>query len=187
MRRLRPGTSAYETAVGKAIGAYVAGASLEQAARANRLSPVTLHRRLKQVGIKTRQNPTQSGRNRLPIDKELFDRLLDEHPRLSPREIADVAGVSKTCVVKHLKLRGTYEPRRVGLQDDARWAASLKNRKKVLKAVELRARGYSYGQIAIKLKVPRSTVGTFLRQYESRSYLWQRYPVPTHLWHTEDR
>lgn len=189
MKRLRPGTSEYETAIGRAIGAYVNGASLEQAARANRVSAVTLHRRIRQSGIRTRDRATapQAGRNRLPIDADKFELLLAEHPRLSPRQIADAAGVSKTCVVKHLKRRGTYKPRPVGVQDDARWAASLKNRHKVLTAVELRERGYTYGQIAIRLNVPRSTVGTYLRLHKQRAYLWQNHHIPAHLWHAHGR
>lgn len=189
MKRLRPGTSEYESAIGRAIGAYVNGMSLEQAARANRVSPVTLHRRIRQSGIRTRTpaDARQPGRNRLPIDQQTFDLLLDEHPRLTPRQIADIAGVSKTCVVRHLKRRGTYQPRRVGIQDDTRWASSLRNRHKVLTAVQLRKRGHTYGQIAIRLNVPRSTVGTYLRQYNAGTYLWQQHPIPTHLWHATRR
>ena len=189
MKRLRPGTSEYESAIGRAIGAYVNGMSLEQAARANRVSPVTLHRRIRQSGIRTRNRETapQTGRNTLPINHDAFQRLLDEHPRLTPRQIADAAGVSKTCVVRHLKERGTYQPRPVGVQDDARWAASLRNRTKVLAAVQLRERGYTLGQISIRLGVPRSTVGTYLRQHKAGTYLWQQHPIPTHLWHAPRR
>ena len=185
MKPLRPGTTEYETAISRAIGAYVNGASLEVAARSHRVNPTTLHRRIRQSGIRTRtrHNAPQTGRNQLPIDQDKFNRLLDAHPRLTPRQIADAAGVSKTCVVRHLKQRGTYQPRPVGIQDDTRWAASLRNRNNVLRTVELRQRGYTYGQIAIRLNIPRSTVGTYLRQYNQQAYLWQRYPIPTHLWH----
>lgn len=189
MKRIRPGTTHHETAISRAIGAYINGQSLEQAARANRISSVTLHRRIRQSGIRTRDRATapQTGRNRLPIDADKFQLLLNEHPRLTPRQIADAAGVSKTCVVRHLKLRGTYQPRPVGVQDDARWAASLRNRTKVLAAVQLRQRGHTLGQIAIRLNVPRSTVGTYLRQYNAGTYLWQQHPIPTHLWHAPPR
>ena len=189
MKPLRPGTKAHEHAISRAIGAYLNGQSLEQAARTHRVNPVTLHRRIHESGLRTRTRETapQTGRNQLPISPDLFDRFLDEHPRLTPRQIANASGVSKTTVVRYLKLRGTYQPRPVGIQDDARWAASLRNRTKVIAAVQLRERGHTLGQIAIRLGVPRSTVNTYLRQYKAGTYLWQQHPIPTHLWHTPHR
>lgn len=186
MKPLRPGTTTYETAIGRAIGAYINGASLEEAARSNRIHPVTLHNRMKRAGIRTRPDTKPNGRNRLPIDQDTFDQLLDQHPRLTPRQIADLAGISKTCVVKHLKLRGTYQPRPVGSTTAGRWAVSLRNRHRVLQAVALREQGYTHGQIAIRLKTNRRTVQTWLRTHKDRGYLWQRHPIPPGMWHQGD-
>ena len=188
MKPLRPGTTTYETAIGRAIGAYVNGASLEEAARTNRISPVTLHHRMRRAGIRTRK-PTEAnpnGRNSIPITTDQFQRLLDEHPRLTPRQIADIAGISKTCVVKHLKKRGTYQPRPIGSTTAGRWAVSLRNRHRVLKAVQLRERGLTFGQIGIQLNASRRTVQTWLRTYHAGEYLWQRETPPTGIWHEGD-
>jgi len=187
MKPLRPGTVQHETAISQAIGDYLAGKSLEQAARANRVNHQTLRTRIIRSGLTIRTERYYPGITTIKADPDLYQRILDEHPRLSVRQISNITGVSKTTVVKHLKKRGTYQPRRAGAQPEASWAVSLRNRQRVLQAVELREEGYTYGEIAIRLGVKRSTVGTWLRQYRAGSFLWQREPIPTEYWHETSR
>lgn len=174
--KYRPGTRAHRAALYRAACDYQDGESLERSARRNRVNPMTLRYYMKQVGWKIHTDRKYRG----PATRvEIPDALLDAYPRSTLREIADAAGVSKTTVRKRLIERGTYTPTRPGVQETTRWANSLRNRTRVLRAVELRERGLTHGQIAIKLGVPRSTVGTYLRLYRSESYLWQREPVPS--------
>jgi len=187
MRQLRPGTTTYETAMGRAMLAYQAGASLEEAARDNRVNFQTLRHRIMRAGMTVHTQRRYTGKARINVNRDVYERLLDAHPRITPRQIADAAGISKTTVVTHLKKRGTYQPRTKGAQPEGNWAVSLRNRTKILKAVQLRDQGHTWGQISIRLGVPRSTVGTWLRQYNAGTFLWQRHPIPTGLWHEADR
>lgn len=187
MKPLRPGTVQHETAISKAIGDYLAGKSLEQAARANRVNHQTLRTRILRGGLTIRTDRHYPGITTINVDTELYERILSEHPRLTVREISSITGVSKTTVTKHLKKRGTYQPRKAGAQPEASWAVSLRNRTKVLKAVQLRNDGYTYGQIGLRLGVTRSTVGTWLRQYRQGSFKWQRERIPTEYWHETGR
>lgn len=187
MRPLRPGTVEHEAAIGKAIGLYLAGQSLEQAARAHRVNHQTLRTRILRSGLSINTNRSYPGTTTIKADPELYERVLDAHPRLSVRQISNITGVSKTTVVKHLKKRGTYQPRRRGAQPEASWAVSLRNRTRVLKAVELRDQGHTHGEIAQRLGVPRSTVNTWLRQYRQGSFKWQREPIPAEFWHAPGR
>lgn len=187
MKPLRPGTTAHETAIGKAIGLYLAGQSLEQAARAHRVNHQTLRTRIIRSGLTINTNRSYPGTTIIKADPDLYERILDEHPRLTVRQISNVTGVSKTTIVKHLKKRGTYQPRRRGAQPEASWAVSLRNRTRVLRAVELREQGYTHGEIAQRLGTSRSTVNTWLRQYRQQSFKWQREPIPAHYWHETGR
>lgn len=187
MKPLRPGTVQHETAISQAIGQYLAGHSLEQAARDNRVNHQTLRTRIIRGGLTMRTDRYYPGTTSIKADPDLYQRILDEHPRLSVRQISTITGVAKTTVVKHLKKRGTYQPRRRGAQPEAVWAVSLRNRARVLKAVELREQGYTYGEIAIRLQASRPTVGSWLRQYRAGSFLWQRERIPTEYWHEEGR
>jgi transposase len=183
MKPLRPGTSAHEQAIGRAIGMYLDGHSLETSARANRVNHQTLRTRLLKSGLKPRSLKGQNYRSPIKINQRQYEIILAEHPRLSVREISNITGVSKTTVTKHLKQRGTYQPRPKGPQPETQWAVSLRNRTKILRAVELRQTGLTYGQIAIRLGVTKSTVGTWLRQYKTGSFKWQREPIPPGMWH----
>lgn len=173
--KLRPGTKRHDEALYRAACDYQNGASLEAAARANRVHANTLLYYLRRIGWPVHSDRAYPGR---PKTNSIPDELLDAHPRLTARQIADICGVSRTTVRKKLIERGTWTPRRAGQQPTTAWANSLRNRRRVLTAVDLRERGYSYGQIAIKLGVSRPTVGSWLRQYRAKSFLWQREQVP---------
>lgn len=183
MKPLRPGTSAHEQAISRAIGMYLDGHSLETSARANRVNHQTLRTRILKSGLKTRSAKGHTFRSPTKINPRHYELILAEHPRLSVRDISNLTGISKTTVVKHLTQRGTYQPRTRGPQPETQWAVSLRNRTKVIRAVQLREQGYTYGQIAIRLGVSKSTIGTWLRQHRAGSFKWQREPIPLGMWH----
>lgn len=173
--KLRPGTREHDQAIYRAACEYQDGLSLEASARKHRVQPNTLLYYLRRLGWTVHTKRSYPGR---PKTNEIPEALLDEHPRLTARQIADACGVSRTVVRERLIARGTYQPRPPGQQPTTAWANSLRNRARVLRAVELRERGFTQGEIGIQLGVTRSTVNTWLRQYYAGTFLWQREPVP---------
>lgn len=173
----RPGTRAHRQATYKAMCAYQEGASIETAAQLHNINARTLRHAIERHGfLKTTHKPS-------PNTTTIPDAILSLHPKLSPQEIADTYGVSRQAVRLRLKLTGSYTPLPRGATPKAQWAASLRNRDQVVKAVDLRNRGLSYGQIGVRLNAPRSTVQTWIVKYHKREYLWQNAEVPK--WWTE--
>ena len=152
-----------------AITAYMRGSSLERAARDHNICKVALWREMRKRGYRLRTGAHSDGKN----STYLPDWLLDEHPRLTAQQIANVAGCSRNAVVERLQKRGTYKPMRQGAAPTSRMTNSRKNRDRVLRAVELSKRGLTAGQIGIKVGAPRSTVNGWLSRYRRQGFLWQ--------------
>jgi Fic family protein len=158
-----------QPAIEKAITAYMRGLSLEQAAREAKICKVALWREMRRRGYRIRTNAHSDGRNSVYLPGW----LLDEHPRLTAQQIANIAGCSRNAVVKRLQKRDEYQPMSKGAPPTSRMSNSTKNRERVLKAVELSKRGLTAGQIGIKVGAPRSTVNGWLTRYRRRGFLWQ--------------
>lgn len=178
VRKLLAGTKEHRQALYLAACDYQNGMSLETAARRHRVHANTLRSYLRREGWRIDTHRHYRGKvtcNQIP------EAFLDAHPRLTPREIADACGVNINVVRQRLRERGNYKPRPVGAQPTSRWANSLRNRENVMQAVAMTERGLTQGQVAIRLGVSRSTVGTWLRQYRAGTFLWQREPIPEWL------
>lgn len=174
-KKIPAGTPEHREALYQAACAYQNGASLETAARNHHVQPMTLRNYMQRNGwiIHHDRTYTSTGKR-----VHIPDQLLDAHPRITPRQIADACGVSITVVRERLKARGNYQPLPRGQQDASRWANSLRNRDRILTAVHLADRGLTRGQIAISLNAPPGTVSTWLRKYRAGTYLWQRHTPP---------
>lgn len=173
--KIPPGTPEHRQAIYRAACAYQDGLSLEAAAREHRVNPQTLRRHMLRNGWVIHRDRRYTGR---PTTNHIPDALLDAHPRLTPRQIADACGVSLWTVRTRLRERGNYQPRPTGQQPDAAWANSIRNRDRILTAVQLRDRGLTRGQISIRLNTPPGTIATWLRKHDRREYLWQRHTPP---------
>jgi lambda repressor-like predicted transcriptional regulator len=174
--KLRPGTPEHARALYRAACEYQNGLSLETSARKHRVNPMTLRSYMKRTGWVIHKDRRYPGKTKT---RPIPDKLLDQYPRLTIRQIADACGVSKTTVRDRLIARGDYKPSRQGAQPATRWANSLRNRENVLEAVELAKRGLSGGQIGVKLGVSKATVNGWLRRYRREEFLWQRERVPS--------
>ena len=172
MRTHRPGTQAHRDAIYKAMCAYQEGASIETAAQLHHVNARTLRHHIERHDfLKPDHKPS-------PNTTTIPDAILSLYPKLSPREIADQYGVSRNAVVRRLQLNGSYTPARRGTNPKAQWANSLRNRDRIIRAVDLRQRGLSYGQIGLRLDAPRSTIRTWIVNYHNHKYLWQQHEVP---------
>lgn len=152
-----------------AITAYMRGLSFEQAGRKHNVCKVALWREVRKRGYRVRTGAHSDGKNHVYLP----DWILDEHPRLTAQQIANIADCSRNAVVERLKKRGTYQPMRQGAAPTSRMTNSTKNRDRVLRAVELSKRGLTAGQIGIKVGAPRSTVNGWLSRYRRQGFLWQ--------------
>jgi hypothetical protein len=170
----RPGTRAHREATYRAMCEYQDGLSILDAARRNHINADTLRHNLKRHGFVIRPCTPSTGSTTSTIP----DSILRLHPTRSVDDLAAQAGTCRDTMIRRLKARGTYKPRRVGQQPAGAWANSLRNRTLVLQAVELRRRGYTQGEISIKLSTPRGTIGSWFTKYNAEAFLWQRGEIP---------
>lgn len=172
----RPGTKAHRAATYRAMCQYQDGASLIVAARDNRIDPDTLAYWIKKAGFRMR-TCTPRGSTSSTVGTHIIKLATTE----STQRLAMLAGTSRDTMIRRLKIVGAYRPRRVGQQPSGRWANSLRNKTLVLEAVALRRRGFTYGEIAIKLHSTPGTVGSWCRRYDRRGFLWQQ-ESPPNMW-----
>ena len=170
----RPGTRAHREAIYQAMVAYQDGASIREAATTWHVNADTLRRHLKRHGFTIRPCTASRGTTTSTIPGH----ILKLHPTRSASDLAIEAGTSRNTMIRRLKECGTYTPRPVGQQPAGAWANSLRNRRLVLRAVELRKRGHTYGEISISLSTPRTTIATWVTKYNAEAFLWQRGEIP---------
>jgi transposase-like protein len=152
--------------------AYQEGATIAAAAQRHHVNADTLRRHITKHGFHKPGHIRSSARTTIP------DAILKLHPKLSPGEIADRFGYTTSSIRWRLQLNGSYTPLPKHHSGRKSWASSLRNRENVLRAVDLRAQGLSYGEIGVRLRKPRSTVQTWIIKYHDQQYLWQNAEVP---------
>lgn len=177
-RQHRPGTRAHKEATYQAMVAYQEGASIDTAAREHRINPETLRRRLHASGfLVAHEGRKHAPKRSVSSRRDIVVRMhLDDGASLS--DIAAATSMGRTTVRRLLIESGHYAPRKPGSTPRSAWSNSLKNRARILQSVELRNRGLTYGQIAIRVNAPRSTVTRWITNYNNNAYLWQQYQTP---------
>lgn len=148
------------------------GLSVEEAAAKYGVSPHVLRRRMQAQGWRTR-TWKQTGKRRHGNTRRIPDTAVADAQAGTPTWVlAQRYGVGVVTMQQWLARRGstgktrTHAPHLTEQSDRAR--------ERVEAMLALRAKGLTYGQIAIRLGIPRGGVSAALSRHQRGVYRWQR-------------